>query len=100
MHVQQVDLGLGEVQQFAPPPTPQQQYSSDNMWDYKPVWCQPWSILGSGSAVVGAVALLSHNNPLFTGLVAVPILVWWVLFLYLVPKEFKQYVQRNSTGTR
>lgn len=96
--LQGVNLGLAEAQRIAPPPPLQQQYSSDNMWDYKPAWCQPWSILGSGSAVVGAVALISHNSPLFTGVVAIPIAVWWYLFLYLVPQEFKQYVQKQKSN--
>lgn len=95
---QGVDLGLSGAQKIAPPPPMQEQYSSDNMWHYKPPWCQPWSVLGSGSAVIAAVAIVSHRSPLFTGVVAVPIAVWWYLFLYLVPQEFKQYVQSQKSN--
>ena len=85
---------------FAPAPAPQNQYESTNMWEYKPQWCQPWTILLTGTTVISAVNFLSHSSYLFTGLIAVPVLVWWYLFLVLVPAEFKSYVQEQRAKSR
>lgn len=81
---------------IAPAPAPQTQYESTNMWEYKPQWCQPWSILLTGSVVIAAVNRLSHSSYIFTSIVALPVLVWWYLFLVLVPQEFKSYVQEQK----
>lgn len=58
--------------------------------------CQPWSILGTGVGVIAAANLLSHGNIFWTGFAALPIAVWWYVFLVLVPAEFKEYVEAQS----
>lgn len=85
---------------FAPAPAPQKRYESTNMWEYKPQWCQPWSILLTGSLIISAVNFVSHSSYLFTGLVAVPVLIWWYLFLILVPQSFRSYVQEQKSKGR
>jgi hypothetical protein len=53
-------------------------------WAHKPWWCQPWSILLTGVLVPTASWVLLHrwwiSAPLVLG-----VLVWWLLFLVLVP---------------
>ena len=63
------------------------------MLDYKPAWCQPWTILGTGTSFVTLVYQISGHSKLITGLAGVPVAVWWLVFLVLVPTSFKQYVQ-------
>ena len=66
-------------------------YSSDNIWDYKPPWCQPWSVLGTGT---GSILLANQTrSTVFTCIVAGGICLWWLLFLVVVPQQFKEYVQ-------
>ena len=66
---------------------------STNMWDSKPAWCQPWTILLTGTSVIGGANLLSHGSVLWTALAAGPIALWWFVFLVAVPAEYRQYVQ-------
>jgi hypothetical protein len=56
-----------------------------NIWQYKPWWCQPWSIVLTGVAIIGGSWLLLHRLWL-TGLVALPILVWMGYFLLVYPR--------------
>ena len=67
-----------------------------DMWKSKPVWCQPWTILLTGSAVVYAPTLVFHAK-WASALVAVPIVAWWYLFLLVVPKQYADYVAWQFT---
>ena len=68
---------------------------STNVWDYKPGWCQPWSIILTGSAIVAGSWLILHSIWL-TVAVSLPIIAWWVYFLILYPKAFAQYVMSQQ----
>jgi hypothetical protein len=61
-------------------------------WSLKPWWCQPWSILLTGVLAVSlswwAVHLWWITLP-----VAALVLLWWGLFLVLVPASY-----RSSSG--
>lgn len=57
---------------------------STTIWDYKPWWCQPWSILLTGITLIGGSWLLFERIWL-TGLVAVPIVTWMGFFLLVYP---------------
>ncbi|NEQ27063.1 MAG: hypothetical protein F6K28_50240 [Microcoleus sp. SIO2G3] len=59
-----------------------------NPWNYKPWWCQPWSILLTGSLIIISTWLLL-KNVWVTILISIPILVWWIYFLFLWPKLIK-----------
>jgi hypothetical protein len=59
--------------------------SESSVWDYKPWWCQSWSILLTGISIIGGSWLLFHRYWV-TGLVAVPILAWMGFFLLLYPR--------------
>lgn len=64
-----------------------------NVWASKPAWCQPWSILATGSIIVGGVWTVSGHSPGWTALVALPIGAWWGLFLVLMPAQYREYVE-------
>jgi hypothetical protein len=57
---------------------------ADSIWEHKPWWCQPWTIVTTGLGAVGGSWLLLHRwwitLPLAAG-----VLLWWWLFLVLVP---------------
>ena len=69
--------------------------ASSDFWAYKPVWCQPWSIMASGTAFVAGARWISGGSNIATGVAAVPILVWWYLFLVLVPADFRKYAEKK-----
>ncbi|MEB3283215.1 MAG: DUF6737 family protein [Lyngbya sp.] len=56
-----------------------------NPWNYKPWWCQPWSILLTGISIIVGSWLL-FKTWWFTAIVAFPILVWMGYFLFVWPK--------------
>jgi len=58
-------------------------------WQLKPWWCQPWSILLTGVAVVAA-SWVVWEIWWITAPLAAAVLVWWWLFLVLVPASYRQ----------
>ncbi|MGF1588910.1 MAG: DUF6737 family protein [Pleurocapsa sp.] len=76
---------------------PESNTESTNVWDYKPGWCQPWSIISTGLVIVAASWLILHNIWV-TIVISLPIIVWWVYFLILYPKAFAQYVTSQTTS--
>lgn len=60
-----------------------------NVWNYKPWWCQPWSIILTGIAIIGGSWLLFHTVWLSI-IVALPITAWWSYFLLLYPRMVQQ----------
>ena len=71
---------------------------STNIWDYKPAWCQPWSIILTGIVVTMASWLVLHTLWITLG-VAVAIAVWWVYFLIVYPKAFAEYMTTELNKT-
>ena len=53
-------------------------------WSLKPWWCQPWTILMTGSLAIGGSWWLLHWLWL-TLPIALLVLIWWWLFLIVVP---------------
>jgi hypothetical protein len=53
-------------------------------WSLKPWWCQPWTILLTGTIAIAGSWLLLQIWWLTTG-VALVVVAWWVLFLLIVP---------------
>lgn len=58
---------------------------SINPWDYKPWWCQPWSILLTGISLISGSWFLFKTIWL-TLLVALPLSVWMGFFVLIWPK--------------
>ena len=63
--------------------------NSDNVWTHKPWWCQPWSILLTGAALIGGSWGLVHMVWLTT-IVALPVLTWMGFFLLVYPRLMMQ----------
>jgi hypothetical protein len=59
-----------------------------DLWQSKPWWCQPWTIILTGIIIITSSWLLFHKIWLTT-IVAIPIFVWWIYFLILVPRLLK-----------
>lgn len=53
-------------------------------WSLKPWWCQPWTILLTGTLGIAGSWLLLQIWWVTTG-VALVVIAWWVLFLLIVP---------------
>lgn len=70
---------------------------STNIWDSKPAWCQPYSIVATGIAAASTPIGLFHWHGLLgdaaTFVVSAGVAVWWWLFLYVVPREYAAAVE-------
>ncbi|MEB3168791.1 MAG: DUF6737 family protein [Synechococcaceae cyanobacterium] len=69
----------------------------ERVWALKPWWCQPWSILVSGVALAGGSWWLLHRIWL-TGLVSLAVILWWWLFLVLMPAQWRHWQEQQSSG--
>ncbi|AFY85822.1 MULTISPECIES: DUF6737 family protein [Chroococcidiopsis] len=56
-----------------------------SVWNYKPWWCQPWSIFLTGVTLISGSWLLVKTWWL-TILVAIPVLTWMTFFLFIYPR--------------
>ena len=75
---------------------PKTNTESISVWDYKPGWCQPWSIILSGVTAISGSWLALHNIWL-TAIVSSLVVAWWVYFLVLYPKAFADYISSQQT---
>lgn len=68
---------------------------SFNLWQYKPWWCQPWSIILTG--IVGALLswYILRNIWITAGLSGL-ILAWWGYFLVYYPRLIGKLVQQGT----
>ncbi|KAG1679974.1 hypothetical protein FOA52_007038 [Chlamydomonas sp. UWO 241] len=60
-----------------------------DFWALKPWWCQPWSILLTGSSIVAGSWAVLHIWWI-TAPVSLGVAAWWALFLVLVPSAYAQ----------
>ncbi len=60
-----------------------------NLWNYKPWWCQPWSIILTGIVIISGSWLMIKIIWL-TILVAIIISLWWFYFLIKYPQLVKE----------
>ena len=67
---------------------PTQMKQPASIWEMKPWWCQPWSILLTGAVVVAGSWLLLQRWWI-TALVAMGVVAWWLLFLVVVPAGYQ-----------
>ncbi|MFM9111187.1 MAG: DUF6737 family protein [Prochlorococcaceae cyanobacterium] len=65
---------------------------AESLWDHKPWWCQPWSILLSGLGAVAASWLLGGRWWL-TLLEGLGVGGWWLVFLVLVPIAYRRSLE-------
>ena len=62
--------------------------SKKEYWSLKPYWCQPWSIISFGILVLGFSWKL-FNNIIISTIFGLFIVVWWIIFLILVPNSYQ-----------
>lgn len=60
-----------------------------SMWQGKPWWCQPWTIVLTGVLVTLASWLVLHRWWISVP-VGLAVLAWWGLFLWVVPEAYRQ----------
>ncbi|CAH8301321.1 unnamed protein product [Eruca vesicaria subsp. sativa] len=63
----------------------------DSVWDTKPSWCQPWTIVVTGLSVVACSWGILHSvlaSSLAVGLIS----AWWYIFLYSYPKSYSEMI--------
>ncbi|KAF7052185.1 hypothetical protein CFC21_060318 [Triticum aestivum] len=66
----------------------------DSVWDTKPAWCQPWTILLTGTVAVACSWVLIHSA-VITGGVSFVICAWWYIFLYSYPKAYTDMISER-----
>ncbi|MEL6160691.1 MAG: DUF6737 family protein [Cyanobacteria bacterium J06554_11] len=66
----------------------------ESMWQIKPWWCQPWSIVLTGLAISFASWLVLHRLWITLPIVGV-IGIWWWLFLWLVPTQYAAAIREG-----
>jgi hypothetical protein len=59
--------------------------SNTNLWGNKPWWCQPWTIILTGTMIILGSWLL-FNTIWLTLPIAILIVLWWTYFLIIVPR--------------
>ena len=69
---------------------------SVNIWNYKPWWCQPWSILLTGIGIISLIWLLVKVIWV-TLIISILISVWWIYFLILYPQMMQEYLSSQSS---
>jgi hypothetical protein len=62
---------------------------SFNVWNYKPWWCQPWSIILTGIMIIAASWAIAKTIWL-TVPIAFLILGWWTYFLIILPELIRR----------
>jgi hypothetical protein len=63
-----------------------------NPWNYKPWWCQPWSILLTGCLLVTGSWTAIHN-PWVSAVISLPVLVWMGYFLLIWPRLVREMLE-------
>ncbi|XP_010455987.1 PREDICTED: uncharacterized protein LOC104737486 [Camelina sativa] len=63
----------------------------DSVWDTKPSWCQPWTIMLTGVSIVACSWLILHSV-VVSSLAVGSIGAWWYIFLYSYPKSYSEMI--------
>jgi hypothetical protein len=75
-----------------------------NVWDAKPPWCQPWSIVTTGTCVIAAPTQVFHATGAFgvvaTGVCVAGVSAWWWVFLVAAPRAYAEDVARIRKAVR
>ncbi len=72
---------------------------SPDLWQSKPWWCQPWTIILTGVLIVSGSWFALHIFWI-TLPIAVLIAVWWLYFLVLVPRMLGQMALDNAARSK
>jgi hypothetical protein len=60
-----------------------------NLWQSKPWWCQPWTIILTGVIIITGSWFVFHTLWLTLPITAL-IFLWWTYFLIIVPRLLRQ----------
>ncbi|XP_020693738.1 uncharacterized protein LOC110107724 [Dendrobium catenatum] len=66
----------------------------ESVWDTKPYWCQPWTIVLTGVIVTASSWLWLHSIVISIG-VSCLIFAWWYIFLYAYPKAYSNMISER-----
>ncbi len=66
--------------------------NTKSYWTDKPTWCQPWSIILSGSSFIVFIQYLFKLIWL-TCLFSVLVVFWWTLFLLIAPSLYQSQIK-------
>ncbi|MEY3734989.1 MAG: hypothetical protein RLZZ624_47 [Cyanobacteriota bacterium] len=80
---------MADLEANGSPQSPAADHRSPSIWEQKPWWCQPWSILGTGITVV-ALSWLALQIWWLSAATALAVAAWWWLFLLAVPAAYRQ----------
>ena len=72
-----------------------------NLWDSKPFWCQPWSVIATGFLTV-LLSFLFVKILILNLILLIIVLLWWLLFLYYAPliysTQLNEYQHQDTTN--
>ena len=68
--------------------------SKNDIWNLKPFWCQPWSIISFGILVL-IFSWILFSNVIISSILGFFIIIWWILFLILVPNSYQGISDRK-----
>jgi hypothetical protein len=68
---------------------------SPDLWQSKPWWCQPWTIILTGVIIVAGSWFLLHTWWITTP-ICLLIGVWWLYFLVIVPRMLRQMAAESG----
>jgi hypothetical protein len=71
--------------------------ASPDMWQSKPWWCQPWTIILTGVLIVAGSWLILHTWWI-TAPLGILIGVWWLYFLVIVPRMLQQMAEEQANS--
>jgi membrane protein YdbS with pleckstrin-like domain len=60
-----------------------------DLWQSKPWWCQPWTIILTGIVLITGSWLVLKNLWITLPL-TIAIIVWWTYFLVIVPRLLRE----------
>jgi hypothetical protein len=66
-----------------------------SIWQYKPWWCQPWSIVLTGFTIITGSWVIFHLIWL-TIIVAIPISIWMIFFIGIYPKAAMDMINQGD----
>jgi hypothetical protein len=68
-----------------------------SIWQLKPWWCQPWSILLTGLLMISG-SWIWLGRWWLTVPLAAGVLLWWWLFLVLMPRQLTSLSGPDDIG--
>jgi hypothetical protein len=60
-----------------------------DLWQSKPWWCQPWTIILTGISLI-AGSWLVLKSLWITLPLTIAIIIWWTYFLVIVPRLLRE----------